>query len=762
MVDSEARVTGDIQYALNFELPGMLHARILRSPHPHARIVRVDTSKAESVPGVAAVLSRNDLLDNDQFFPYFGPVILDQNPVALDKVRFVGDPVAAVAAVDEDAATEALGLIEVEYEELPAVFDPEQALQPGAPLIHEGPHRVVPGRMDIRGRSLEGTNIMHLYKQRKGDVTKGFQESDLIFENAYSGPAVEHVTLEPHVCVAEVRDGQVTLWSSSQNPHSVQAQVASVFKKPIAEVRVIVFTLGGGYGGKLNAKIEPIAALLAWKAHRPVKLVLPRQEEFLVNTQHACTVKLKTGVKRDGRLVAQEAYCYYDGGPYADSTPNLITRGYAATGPYVMPNLHTDSYGVYTNSVPAGAFRGYGITQVAWAHEGQMDIIADALGMDPLELRMKNVLHTGDPFTTGEPAPELHYTELLEQAAKTIGWNDGPLVVRDGTKVRAKGISAIIKGMATPTTSTAAVKLNADGSLNVLTSTVEMGQGCKTVLAQIAADEAGVALEKVRVSEPDTSFTPYDLMTAASRSTFCMGTAIRYAVQDVKEQVLDLAAGQLEVGRDDLLLEEGSVSVRGVPSRSLGYVDVIRGARRFNLLGHGSFVASAAQDDCEVVMDFETGQGHGSAEWHPAVAACVVEVDTETGKVDVLRLHAGLYAGRVVNPQLSELQVQGAATFAMSQSLFEEVVVDANGAITNPNLSDYMIPSFKDVPMDFSVYLHEPPGVTEVHGIGETSLPPVRPAIANAICRAIGARVFDLPITPEKVLAAGSRDRPSA
>jgi CO/xanthine dehydrogenase Mo-binding subunit len=362
-----------------------------------------------------------------------------------------------------------------------------------------------------------------------------------------------------------------------------------------------------------------------------------------------------------------------------------------------------------------------------------MDIIADELGIDPLEFRMKNILRTGDPFTTGEPMPEMHYPELLEEAATAIGWHDGPLVVRDGSKVRAKGISAIVKGMATPTTSTAAVKLNIDGSLNVLTSTVEMGQGAKTALAQIAADEAGVPLAKVRVSEPDTSFTPYDLMTAASRSTYCMGTAIKYAIGDVKDQVLDLAAEQLEVSRDDLVVEQGRVSVRGVPSRSLGYVEVIRGARRFNLLGHGSFVASAAQDGCEAVMDPETGQGHGSAEWHPAVSACEVEVDLETGKVQVLHLHVGMYVGRVVNPQLAELQLQGAATFALGQSLFEEMVADANGALTNPNLSDYMISSFKDVPPKFTVYLHEPPDVSEVHGLGETALPPVRPAVANAI-----------------------------
>ena len=754
MVDSFARVTGGIDYVLNYELPRMLHARILRSPHPHARLVKIDASKAEGLPGVAAVLSRKDLLGQNQIEPYHGQVIRDQNPVALDKVRFVGDAVAAVAAEDETIAAEALDLIEVEYEELPAVFDPEEALAPGAPLIHEGPRRIVPHRLDVKARSLEGTNIVHLFKQRKGDIVQGFRESDLVVENTFSSPAVEHVALEPHVALAHVRGNQITVWTSCQNPHAVQAQLAQIFKVPISEVRVIVFTLGGGFGGKLNAKLEPVAALLSWKAGRPVRLALRREEDFLIATQHASKIQLKTGVKRDGTLVATEAYCYYNSGAYADTTPNLITRGYAATGPYKVPNLYVDSYGVYTNVVPTGAFRGYGITQVAWAHEAQIDIIADALKIDPLELRLKNVLQKGDPFSTGEPMAEMHYTELLKGAAEKIGWNKGPLVVRDGNKIRAKGLSAIIKGMATPTTSTVTVKLNPDGSLSVLTSTVEMGQGAKTSLAQIAAAEADVSLNQVRISEPDTAFTPFDWSTSASRSTYCMGSAIGLAVQEIKAQLLEAAGEQLEAAKEDLILREGKVMVRGTPNRSVAYADVVSWTKRSNFLGRGSFVANYGPDGSEVVMDSETGQGYGSAEWHPAVVSCEVEVDVETGRVEVTRLHAELYVGRVINPLLCELQVEGAAIFGLGQSLFEELVFDTDGRITNANLSDYMIPSFRDVPQELTVHLLQPEGVTEVHGIGETALPPIRPAIANAICRALGARIFDLPITPERVLRA--------
>jgi len=753
MIDSQQRVTGSIDYTLNFELPRMLYGRILRSPHAHARVLKVDSSRAERLPGVVAVLTRDDLI-GDHIDPYFGLFIQDQTLVALDKVRFVGDPVAAVAAVDDETAAEALDLIDVEYEELPAVFDAEEALKPGAVLLHEGARRVSPGRTDITARSQAGTNIVHLFKQRKGNIAQGFAEADKIFENEFRSPPVNHAALEPHVAVAQVSESQVTVWTSCQNPYVVQRQLAGIFKAPMADVRVIVFTLGGGFGGKLNCKLEPIAALLAKKSGQAVKITARRNEVFLLGVQHECKVKLKTGAKRDGTLVAVEAHCYYNSGAYGDTTPNLITRGYAAAGPYRVPHLLMDSYGVYTNTAPSAAFRGYGITQVVWAHERQMDIIADALAIDPLQLRRKNILQKGDSFSTGEPMPEMHYNELIDSAAAKVGWDEGPLVVKDGNKIRAKGIAVIVKGMATPTTSTASVKLNADGSLNVLTSSVEMGQGLKTALAQIAASEVGLPINRVRVSEPDTSFTPFDLMTAASRSTFCMGTAIRRGVQQVREQLLEAAATMLEASKEDLVLDDGRVMVRGAQGKSVSYADIVRWTKTNNFLGHGVFVSGSGPDGSPVVMDFETGQGYGSAEWHPAVVTCEVEVDTDTGRVRVPRLHGELYVGKVINPRLCELQVEGAMLFALGQTLFEEQLADTNGGVLNPNLSDYMLPSFGDVPSQLSVHLLEPHGVADVHGIGETSLPPVRPAIGNAICRAIGASIVDLPITPEKVLRA--------
>lgn len=748
MVDARARVDGSVEYTENFELPGMVHGRVLRSPHAHARVVDIRTEEAEQLPGVVAVLTRDDLRSDPRFAPRYGTYIRDRSVVAIDKVRFVGDPVAAVAAVTEEIAAEALQLISVEYEVLTPVFDPVLALESDAPLVHEGPRDIIAGRDDLVARSKPGTNILNLFTQRRGDIDSGFAAADVIVENVYTSPPVEHVPLEPHNCVVDVRDDRVTIWSATQSPFMVQQQIAYLLGLPQSDVRVIVFTLGGGYGNKLNAQIEPIATFLAWKARRPVRLAFRREESFLVSTQHGVSVSIRTGATKDGTLVAHEATCYYNCGPYANSSANLISRAYAATGPYRIPNLKTDSYGVYTNVTPAGAFRGFGITQIAWPHERQMDLLADALGMDPYVFRLKNILGAGEPFTTGEPFPECHYPELMREVANRVGWDDGPLVVREGRTIRAKSLVCTVKGgSAVP--STAVVKLNGDeaGSLNVLVSSVEMGQGAQTVLAQIAAEEAGLPLDHVRVSEPDTMITPFDHFTAASRTTFVMGTAVRYAVQDVKRQLIELAADLLEVAQEDLEAADGRVMVKGAPARSLGYGEVVRKAVRGNIVGQGFFGPRTR-------LDLETGQGIGSIQWHPAAVSCEVAVDTETGKYEVTQLHASLYVGRMINPTFCELQVEGSILFGLGQALFEELSFDTDGRVTNLNLSDYMIPSFLDMPRKMSVHVLEVPGSTEIHGIGESAVPPVRPAIGNAVSRAIGVSLVDLPITPERVLRA--------
>ncbi len=754
MIDSVARVTGAMDYALDLQIPGMYHARVLRSPHAHARIISIDASRAEAMRGVT-VVTRDDILARDDVNPRFGHFIRDQAPLALDKVRHVGDPVAAVAAPDERTAEEALDLIEVEYEPLPAVFDVEEAIAPGAPIIHEGPRTLASRRIDIveRQPGFEGTNIIHLFKQRKGDVDAGFAEADEIIEQVYYSPPVQHVPMEPHVVIARWADGRLTLWDSTQAPNWVQTEMAYLFKRPTSDVRVIVGTLGGGYGGKIAPSVEPIAAWLALKSRRPVRLALKRDEEFFTHTKHAARVRLRTGFKRDGTLVAHHATCWYNGGAYAKETPEKIFRGYASMGPYRVPNVYVDSYGVYTNITPSAAFRGFGIPQMSWAHESQMDQVADALGMDPLDLRLRNVLKVGDQFSTGETLQEdMHYEELLRTAAEKVGWSSGYTAVRDPEnphKVRAKGIASIIKGMsAFP--SSAVAKLNADGSLNILTGSVEMGQGALTALAQIAADEATLPVNRVRVSTPDTAVTPWDQMSAASRTTNNMGKAIRAAVVDVKTQLLDMTAQQMEIAPGDLEIVNGTVAPKGSPDRALPFAAIVSPARIGNLVGRGTYQAKSGLD-----LD---GQGIGSPQWHPCVCACEVEVDTETGRTRILKLHIALYVGRMINPLQCELQVEGAATFGIGQALFEEILWDESGNLVNPNLSDYMVPSIHDLPAEFGETVLET-DTNEVHGIGETGLPSVMPAVGNAIARAIGARVHSIPLTPEKVLKAMANGR---
>jgi CO/xanthine dehydrogenase Mo-binding subunit len=525
----------------------------------------------------------------------------------------------------------------------------------------------------------------------------------------------------------------------------LRGQLAEQFGLPVSAVRVVVPTLGGAYGGKCYPKIEPLTAVLAQIARRPVRLHLTREEEFVTITKHGMVIEMKTGLRRDGTIVARKSTCYFNTGAYADIGPRLIKNGgYATGGPHSIPNVWVDSYAVYTNVPPAGAFRGYGVSQAAWAYETQMDMIAERLGMDPYELRMKNLLQDGDTFATGETVTDCHFRELLSSAASAIGWNADERPQRSGSKVRAKGLSCIIKGTVTPSTSTASVKLNDDGSVDVLTSAVEMGQGLKTVLALMASERLGIPPERVHVSEVDTDVTPYEQQTSSSRSTHATGTAVVQATDEIRSQLLDLGADLLEAAREDLEIAEGQVRVRGAPDRTLDFGQIVRRTRKGNLLGQGRFQSEGG-------LDPETGQGIGSVHWHQAAGAAEVEVDLDTGKVDIVRYHGAVYAGRVINPIQAELQTEGSIAFGVGQALFEEMVFDG-GQLQNGNLGDYMIPSLQDLPDGLSVSVLEHHEANEIHGLGETSLPPVMPAVGNAVARATGVRIQDLPITPEKVL----------
>jgi len=752
MLDAEERVSGRINYTLNIEPPAMLVGKILRSPVPHARIVRVDIARAQRLTGVGAVLSRDDFGSHTGYSGKYGRIFRDQTVVALDKVRFVGDPVTAVAACDEDTATEALSLIDVEYEEIPAVFDEAEALEPTAPLVHE-PR---PEQQPMFSKMIEdlpgGTNLCSHFKLRRGDIEEGFRQADFIFEDTFRSPAAQHVPLEPHVTVAQYARQKLTLWTSTQMPHAIRAQMAELLNLPLARVRVIVEPLGGGFGSKGSLRLEPITAFLALKAQRPVKIVLSREEEFLTVCKHPATIRIKTGVMTDGTLVARQVSANFNTGAYSDIGPVVARNGGSAmSGPYRIPHVRIDSCAVWTNIVPAGALRGFGVPQAVWAYESQMDMIAERLGLDPLEFRRKNLLRDHDFFATGEELTDIHFRELLDHAAMSIDWScdDARWLNRTEPKQktlrRGKGLAILIKATITPSTSAAALKLNEDGSLNVLTSSVECGQGAKTVLAQIAADAMHIPVRRVSVSDPDTDLTPYDQQTSSSRTTYSMGGAIREAASDLKRQLLDCAADHLEASVSDLIIEDSKVIVRGTAQRSLSYGEITRLSNQPNFLGRGAFTTRGG-------LDLQTGQGIGSVHWHQGAIGCEVEVDIETGKIKILRLTPHVFAGRVVNLRLCELQLEGCAIFGLGQALFEEMAYGEHGQLLNPNLSDYNIPSFADIPLTIDASALEHAGSEELHGIGETLLPPVMAAIGNAVYNAAGVRIQELPLTAEKIL----------
>jgi CO/xanthine dehydrogenase Mo-binding subunit len=747
MLDARERVTAGVEFSIDVKLPGMLHAALLRSTAAHAVISRLDVSAARSAPGVHAVLTGEEIAARGDVKPRFGPVLRDQPILALGKVRFAGEPVVAVAAETRDDALAALELVEVELEELPGVFTIDDALAADAALVHEEPPAPGPTFADVILHDGAGSNLCNSFRLRRGDVEQGFAEAAHVFEHVFTSPAVQHVPLEPHCCVADVRPGRIVIHAGSQIPYMVRSQLAEIFGLPVSAVRVIVPLLGGGYGAKCYPNIEPIAACLSLVARRPVRLALAREEEFVTITKHAVRVRMKTGLRADGTIVAREVTAHFNTGAYADIGPRLIKNGgYGTAGPTDIPHVSIDSYAVYTNLPPAGAFRGYGISQAAWAYETQIDMIAHELGLDPLELRRRNLLETGQRFATGEEVHDAHFRELVDTVAERIGWDADEPPASDGTLVRAKGLSCIIKGTVTPSTSTAICKLNEDGSLHVLSSSVEMGQGIQTALAILAAEQLGIPLERVTVVQVDTDVTPYDQQTSSSRSAQAMGSAVTGAAVEIRKELKRRAAELLEASPDDLVVEHGAVAVTGSPASALTYEEVMRRSRAGSLIGHGLFQSAGG-------LDPETGQGVAAVHWHQAAGAAEVEVDLETGRVRLLRYEGAVYSGRTVNPVQAELQTEGNVAFGLGQALFEELLYD-EGQLQNATLADYMIASFRDMPPDLGVTVLEGGPDAEVHGIGETSLPAVMPAVGNAVFRACGVRITDLPITAEKVLRA--------
>ena len=741
--DGVEKVNGKALYTVDVQLPGMAHGKILRSPYAHARLVRVDAREAEKLPGVFAVITRED----QKRLVMFGAAYKDQTIVAVDKVRYAGDPVAAVAAVDEVTAEQALSLIEVDYEALPAVTNLDEALAPGAPLVHESSARggELMGQHYEAPKEFSGTNLCYRFSYVKGNIEEGFKKADHVFEDTFTFPRVQHFSMEPHATVAHVEGDRITLWAGTQEPFTLREHLAEIFRVALNKVRVIVPYVGGGYGGKLAVKTEPLAAALSWKARRPVRLAHTIEESFRTVTRHPARVTIKTGVNDDGKLVARQCLIHMDTGAYADAGPRVTQKaGYRCFGPYRFQHMKTDAFTVYTNTVPAGAYRGFGTLQVSWAYESQMDIIAEKLGLDPLEFRLKNLLKKGELYTPGDTPVDCDLKAGLLQAAEEIGWKVRSRTT--GAKAVGKGLAVCMKdGGGTYKVSSAAVKMNADGSVVLLTGTVEVGQGARTALSQVVAEELAIPYEAVTVALLDTDVTPYDVNTNASSSTVVMGLSVQRAAQDLKRQLLRHAAKILKTKPEQLALAGGKIV--GGKNRSMAFAELMQKlflSKSGELIGHGAY---------QSIKSPKAALGSPTNFWEISWGGAEVEVDRDTGEIKLLKYVSLADVGKAIHPVLCEGQDEGGVMNAIGHTLLEEMVYK-DGQLLNPNLVDYRVPGFQQVPQAFETILVESqngPGPFGAKGTGEGGLLPVASAIANAVYRATGLRLYDLPLTPEKV-----------
>ncbi len=759
-LESHAKVTGSAEYIYHLRVPGMLHGKICRSTVPHGRIVRIDASAALALEGVHAVITAEDILTLIPD-PYYGPAFHDQPILAIDKVRFVGEPVAVVLATDLHVAEEAADLVVVEYEPLEPVFDEVAAAKPGAPVIHDilRPAGMFPDLQHLKGKA--GSNVALEARVLHGNVEKGFAESDQVFENVFRSGKVIHATFEPIVSLAEMNGSNgLTIHTSSQSPSFVRAEICRLLGWPENRVRVRTAFLGGGFGAKLYIKLEALVAACTLLVRKPVRIGLTMEEQFYTITKHGATVRIKTGVANDGRIIAREVETWWNGGAYADIGPRVTQKsGFTAAGPYDIENVSLINYAVYTNDPPAGALRGFGISQLVWAYECQNDIIARSLGIDPLDFRRRNVLRDGRPHATGTIMTNAEIDEVLDQLATRMDW-DHPIEHGSGTIRRGRGLAIGFKACISPTTSVAVVNVYGDGSCCLSISTVDMGQGSDTAMAQIAAETLGFSTETVRVIHPDTDVTPYDMATLGSRSTYHMGNAVRLAAEDAREQLLRIAATALHANVEELEFRDGEViSIAGV-RMTIGEVMRARfGMQAGNVIGMGTFTPPY------VKVDYRTGQSPQiTPYWMLAGAAAEIEVDTETGRIRVTKLVNVGDVGCAINPAIAKRQLNGAGTMQLGFTLFEEMKFN-EGQVINASFADYKIPGMLDIPSDLSAGLVEIPnehGPYGAKGVGETGMFSVSPAISNALCDATGVRIMELPLTPERVLRAirESENRP--
>jgi CO/xanthine dehydrogenase Mo-binding subunit len=730
-VEARAKVTGKTEYVHNLRLPGMLYGRIYRSTVAHAHIRGIDVTAAQALPGVHAVYTGADMQKLIPE-PYYGPAFHDQPILALDKVRHVGEPVALVLAADPHVAEAAAQLITADYAELPAVFDEVEAMTSSA-VVHEvlKPAGTFPDLKHLKGK--RDTNIALDFHLRRGDAQKVFAEADHVFEHTFRTQQVLHLPLEPFVTVVDPTSKQLVIHTASQSPSFVRIEIARLLGWPENKVRVKVPYLGGGFGAKLYIKLEALTAAAALLAGRPVKIALSMEEQFYTLTKHAATLRIKSGVSKEGRITARECEVWWNGGAYADIGPRITQKsGFTAPGPYDIDHVSIDSYALYTNLPPAGALRGFGIPQLVWAYESHTDMIAKELNIDPLAIRRMNILREGRPQATGTLMRDAGIDPVLERLASRMNWEKS-FDKGSGSIRRGRGIAIGFKASISPTTSMAIVNISADGSCIVYCSTVDMGQGSDTAMAQFAAEALGVPVELVTVVHPDTDVTPYDMATLGSRSTYHMGHAVKNAAEDARDKLLALAR---EVGL--------SAETTPIP-------DIFRkkyGMQAGNIVGVGSFIPPYTPP--------EPGTGlttDATPFWMIGATGAEVEVDTETGEFKVTRLVNVVDVGRPVNPAIVETQISGAAIMQLGFTLSECMDFDA-GQVTNASLADYKIPGIRDVPPvmeNEAVDMVQKNGPFGAKGVGESGTFGVSPAIASAIDDAVGVRLMSLPLTAEAV-----------
>ena len=734
-LEGREKVTGRAEYTHLMRLPGMLHGKIFRSTVAHGRITSIDTGAAKKISGVFRVITADDVRKVIPD-PYYGPAFHDQPILAIDKVRFVGEPVAVVLAADPHVAEAATHAIVAEYEELPPVYDEVEAMT--APTYVHDELKPAGSFADLKHlKGLKNTNLALNAKLRRGDVDKAFAAAAHVFEHEFRTQKCLHVPFEPFCSIADYKDSGLTIYSGAQGPSFVRAEIARLLGWPENKVRIRVPYLGGGYGGKLYIKLEALVTACSMIARRPVKVALTMEEQFYQITKHPSTVRLKTGVDKDGRITARKCEVFWNGGAYADIGPRVTHKsGFTAAGPYDIDNVWIDSYAMYTNMTPAGALRGFGMPQLTFAHESHTDMMARALGIDPVEFRRKNVLHNGRPQATGTILKDAPLEAILDHVAERLRWKE-KFDRGSGSLKRGRGLAFALKACVSPTTSLAIVNVGADGSPTLYISTVDMGQGSDTGMAQIVGEVLNLPAESVRVVARDTDVTPYDMGTLGSRSLFHMGHAVRLAAEDARSKIEAL---RREVGEP----EGSNTPVSGLFVKKYGM-------KAGNIVGSGSYRPDYAAPDHETGLSPEI-----TPFWMVAATGAEVEVDTETGRVRVQKLINAVDCGTLVNPRIVQTQISGAALMQLGFTMFEKINLD-NGQITNASLADYKIPGIADVPPvmvneAIDAYQHNAPFGAK--GVGESATLPLSPAIANAIDDAVGVRLMELPLTPEAVFRA--------